>query len=199
VPLSIQIILAAIVLAGSFVICESPRWLAKQNRWDETAKNLSYLRGGADSDSLEIKSELAEIRAQIEEEIQATPGRSLQELFQRRNFLRLVWGCGISFFSIWGGQTALLYYGPIVFGQIGFAGQNAALFASGMFTVIKVVVTVGFLVLGIQQFKRKNLFSFGAFIMAVTMFALGAVLKTHPPTLARATNNTPSGRGMVYY
>jgi MFS family permease len=64
VPLSIQIILAAIVLAGSFVICESPRWLAKQNRWDEAAKNLSYLRGGADIESVEIKSELAEMHAQ---------------------------------------------------------------------------------------------------------------------------------------
>jgi sugar porter (SP) family MFS transporter len=199
IPLSIQIILAAIVLAGSFVICESPRWLAKQNRWDEAAKNLCYLRGGADVVDLEIKSELAEMHAQIEEEIQATAGRSMKELFQRGNFMRLVWGCGISFFSIWGGQTALLYYGPVVFGEIGFGGQNAALFASGMFTVIKVVVTVGFLVLGVQQFKRKNLFSLGAFIMAVTMFALGAILKTHPPFTGHTTNNTPSGRGMVCY
>lgn len=199
VPLSIQIILAAIVLAGSFMICESPRWLAKQNRWDEAATNLCYLRGGADMDSVEIKSELAEMQAQIEGEIQATAGRSMKELLQRRNFIRLIWGCGISFFSIWGGQTALLYYGPVVFGQIGFVGQNAGLFASGMFTVIKVIVTIGFLALGIQQFKRKNLFSFGALIMAVTMFALGAILKSHPPVPGRATNNTPSGRGMVCY
>ena len=197
IPLSIQIILAAIVLAGSFVICESPRWLAKQNRWDEAAKNLCYLRGGADVVDLEIKSELAEMHAQIEEEIQATAGRSFKEIFQRRNFIRLIWGCGISFFSIWGGQTALLYYGPVVFAQIGFVGQNAALFASGMFTVIKVIITVAFLVLGVQQFKRKNLFSLGALIMAITMFALGGILKNHPPVPGHATNNTPSGRGMV--
>lgn len=196
VPLSIQIILAAIVLAGSFAICESPRWLAKQDRWDEARNNLRYLRG-ADTDDLDLKTELAEMKAQIEEEIEATAGRSLKELFQRRNFIRLVWGCGVSFFSIWGGQTALLYYGPVVFGQIGFVGQNAALFASGMFTVIKVIVTVGFLVLGVQQFKRKNLFSLGAFVMAVTMFALGAILKTHPPSPGHVSNNTSSGRGMV--
>jgi sugar porter (SP) family MFS transporter len=196
VPLSIQIILAAIVLAGSFAICESPRWLAKQDQWDEARNNLRYLRG-ADTDDLDLKTELAEMKAQIEEEIQATAGRSLKELFQRRNFIRLVWGCGVSLFSIWGGQTALLYYGPVVFGQIGFVGQNAALFASGMFTVIKVIVTVGFLVLGVQQFKRKNLFSLGAFVMAVTMFALGAILKTHPPIPGHVSNNTSSGRGMV--
>ncbi|RFU26579.1 hypothetical protein B7463_g9769, partial [Scytalidium lignicola] len=195
-PLSIQIILAAIVLAGSFFICESPRWLAKQNRWDEAGQNLCYLRGTVLED-LETKSELAEMRAQIEEEIQATSGRSIKELFQYRNFIRLLWGCGVSFFSIWCGQTALLYYGPVVFRQIGFVGQNAALFASGMFTVIKVVVTIGFLVAGVQHFKRKNLFAIGSFFMAVMMFALGAILKTHPPIAGHSTNNTPSGRGMM--
>lgn len=197
IPLSIQIILAAIVLAGSFVICESPRWLARQDRWDEAHKNLRYLRGGADSVDLELKTELAEMQAQIEEELEATAGRSLKELSQRRNLLRLVWGCGVSFFSIWGGQTALLYYGPVVFGQIGFIGQNAALFASGMFTVIKVIITVGFLVMGVQQFKRKHLLSLGALIMAVTMFGLGAILRTHPPIAGHVSNNTSSGRGMV--
>lgn len=197
-PLSIQIILAAIVLAGSFFICESPRWLAKQDRWDEARQNLCYLRG-SDFEDLEIKSELAEMHAQIEEEIQATAGRSFKELFQYRNFIRLMWGCGVSFFSIWCGQNALLYYGPVVFKQIGFVGQNAALFASGMFTVIKVVVTVTFLVAGVQNFKRKNLLSIGSFFMGAMMFALGAILKTHPPVAGHTTNDTPSGRAMVCY
>lgn len=33
--------------------------------------------------------------------------------------------------------------------------------------------------------------------MAICMFALGAVLATHPPVTGQATNNTPSGKGMV--
>jgi sugar porter (SP) family MFS transporter len=197
IPLSIQIILAAIVLIGSFFIVESPRWLAKQNRWEDAAKSLVYLRG-ASVDDIVIKEELAEIHAQIDEEIQATSGRSIMELFQRQNFLRLLWGCGISFFSIWCGQTAMLYYGPTVYKQIGFTGQNAALFASGMFTVIKFIVTAAFLALGIQHFKRKNLFAFGAFFMAVFLFALGGILKNHPPITGHAINNTPSGKAMVF-
>lgn len=63
VPLSIQIILGGIVFAGSFIIIESPRWLAKQNRWDETTRALCYLRG-ANQDNIELKSELAEMYAQ---------------------------------------------------------------------------------------------------------------------------------------
>lgn len=196
VPLSLQIILAAVVLGGSFTIVESPRWLGKQNRWDEATTSLCYLRGASFEDE-EIQTELAEMRAQIDEEVQATSGRSVKELFQARNFFRLMWGCGIGFFSVWCGQTAILYYAPTVFKQIGFTGQNSALFASGMFTVIKVVVTVGFLALGVQNFKRKTLFSIGAFCMAAMLFSLGAILKTHPPVTGHPTKNTPSGRAMV--
>lgn len=196
--MSIQIILAAMVLTGSFLICESPRWLGKQNRWDEARQNLCYLRG-VELDDVEIQSELAEVQTQIEEEIKATSGRSIKELFQGRNSIRLIWGCGVSFFSIWCGQNGLLYYGPVVFAQIGFVGQNAALFASGMFTVIKVVVTIGFLLFGVQHFKRKSLMSFGSYFMAVMMFALAAILKTYPPVAGHDINNTPSGRGMVWH
>ncbi|KAF4637603.1 hypothetical protein G7Y89_g476 [Cudoniella acicularis] len=195
-PLSIQVILATIILAGSFFIVESPRWLAKENRWDEAGASLCYLRGASAGDA-ELKTEMAEIHAQIEEEIQATGGRSVKEIFQKRNFFRLLWGCGVAFFSIWNGQTAILYYSPSVFKQIGLTGQNAALFASGMFTVIKVVVMAAFLVLGIQRFKRKHLFSTGSFFMAVMLFALGAILKTHPPIPGETSSSTPSGRAMM--
>lgn len=150
IPLGIQIILSAIVLLGSFLILESPRWLAKQNRWEEAEKALCYLRGST-SEDLEIKTEIAEMHAQIEEEIAATSGRSVTELFQSRNLLRLVWGCGVSFFSIWCGHNGILYYGPTVFKQIGFTAQNAALFASGIFTCIKVVVTAIFLITGVSS------------------------------------------------
>jgi len=108
-----------------------------------------------------------------------------------------MWGSGVSFFSIWCGQTAILYYGPTVFRQIGFTGQNAALRASGIFTCIKVGVTILFLIGGVQQFKRKNLLSTGSFLMAALLFALGGILKTYPPDPKHPKNDTPSGKGMV--
>jgi MFS family permease len=110
-PLSIQIILATIILGGSFSIVESPRWLARQNRWDEARISLAYLRGS----SSDLTSELAEIHAQLDEEVCATTGRSFGELLQRQNLIRLLWDCGAAFFSIWTGSNAILYYSPTNF------------------------------------------------------------------------------------
>ncbi|KUJ11555.1 general substrate transporter [Mollisia scopiformis] len=195
VPLSLQVVLGAIILSGSFIIVESPRWLGKQDQWDEAAKALQWLRGASSSE--EVRVELAEIRAQIEEEIKATSGRSIKELFQRQNLFRLFWACGIMVLAVGTGQTAILYYAPTVFKQIGFTGQNPGLLASGVFTVVKVVATILFLTLVVQNFKRKHLFLFGSALMAIMLFTLGALLKTHPPITGHAANNSSSGRTMM--
>jgi MFS family permease len=195
VPLSLQIILGAIILAGSFIIVESPRWLAKQDRWDEATDALQWLRGATSED--ELKAELAEIHAQIEEEIRATSGRSIKELLQRQNVFRLLWASGIMVLAVGTGQTAILYYAPTVFKQIGFTGQNPGLLASGVFTVVKVIVTIAFLTLIVQNFKRKHLLLFGSALMSVMLFTLGALLKTHPPIAGHSANNSASGRTMV--
>lgn len=168
--------------------------LAKQNRWDEATVALQWLRA---SSADELKVELAEIHAQIEEEIRATSGRSIKELFQRQNLFRLLWACGIMVLAVGTGQTAILYYAPTVFKQIGFTGQNPGLLASGVFTVVKVIVTMVFLTLLVQNFKRKHLLLFGSALMSIMLFILGALLKTHPPSPKHSANDSSSGRTMV--
>ncbi|KAF8855198.1 general substrate transporter [Acephala macrosclerotiorum] len=195
-PLSLQIILAVLVMIGAFVASESPRWLAKQGNWDAAIKSLCNLRG-TNAEDQEIIEEIAEMRAQIEEELALTNGRSIQELFTKKNFQRLLWGTTVALFAMWCGHNAILYYGPTVFKEIGFTAQNSALLASGVFTCIKFGSTILFLVSGVQVFKRKTMLMVGAFFMGGFLFALGAVLKAYPPSEKGDGSGSPSAKAMM--
>ncbi|EXJ93760.1 hypothetical protein A1O1_02153 [Capronia coronata CBS 617.96] len=194
IPLSIQIILAGIVTISCWFAPESPRWLARGDRWDDARRSLARLRNLPESDEA-ITVEMAEIATQIDEEIASTNGRSFKEMFMGKNFTRLCWGLGVACLAMWTGHNSILYYGPTVFREIGFTAQDAALFASGMITVIKFGVTGIFVLTGIGIFKRKHLFAVGAFFMGVFMFALGAILATNPPY--KGSEHSPAGRGMM--
>ncbi|RDW76088.1 sugar transporter-2 [Coleophoma crateriformis] len=196
IPLSLQIILAALVVLSSFGICESPRWLAKKGRWDEAASTLAHLRGAAVGD-LEIIEELAEMRAQLDEEVAQTNGRSIKEMFTPKNFQRLLWGLTVALFAMWCGHNAILYYGPSVFKQIGYTSQNAALLASGVFTCLKFASTIIFIAGGVNIFKRKTMLGTGAFFMGAFLFALGAILKSFPPTKPGNGSGSSSAQAMM--
>lgn len=51
---------------------------------------------------------MAEIRAQIEEEVALTQGRTVLELLERHNLVRILWALGVGFFAIWSGHNAIL-------------------------------------------------------------------------------------------
>lgn len=197
-PLSLQIILAAMVILSALVVPESPRWLAKNDRYEEAAKTLRYLRSSADSSDPLIADELAEICAQIQEEIALTSGRTVREIFEVRNFIRILWALGVGLFGMWCGHNAILYYGPAVFAQIGYTSQTAALLASGVFTCIKFGMTILFMAGVVQFFSRKTLMTAGSFFMGVFLFALGGVLAMHPPrTDAESGVESPAAQGMM--
>lgn len=67
VPLALQLGPGLFLIVGTFYCPESPRWLAKQDRWDEAEASLSYMRELPSSDPY-IREELRGIREQLDRE-----------------------------------------------------------------------------------------------------------------------------------
>lgn len=80
------------------------------------------------------------------------------------------------------GINAINYYSPTVFRSIGIQGTNTRLFTTGIFGVVKTVVTLIWLLYLIDRVGRRMLLIIGALGGSVCMWAVGAYIKVAQPT-----------------
>lgn len=115
VPFGFQLVPAGIMVIGLFTVKESPRYLASRGRLHEALDNLAYLRRSHPDDE-NVRNEMAEIEAAIEEERNARVGLGLKEaFFGKGNFVRFVIAFVIFFLQQWAGQNSVSYYAPQIF------------------------------------------------------------------------------------
>jgi len=183
IPVGIQLIPGGLMFIGLFFLKESPRWLMKKNRHKEASESLCHIRCSTIDDP-EIVSELAEIRAAIEEELNATEGVTYKEIFQPANRWRFLIAFLIMVCQQFSGTNSIGYYAPEIFETVGVSKTNASLFATGVYGTVKVVTTGIFLLIGIDKLGRRPALVAGALWMATMMFIIGGVLHTHPPNTA---------------
>lgn len=196
VPVAVQLIPGGLMLCGLVFLKESPRWLMKKGRHSDAAQSLAYIRCES-VDSPDVVKELAEIRAAIEEELNATEGVTWRECLLPGNRYRFITGFVLMFWQQFSGTNRFVvtsqrwstradtcsigYYAPQIFQTVGLSKSNASLFATGVYGTVKVVTTGIFLIIGIDFLGRKKSLIGGAVWMASMMFIIGAVLATHPP------------------
>ena len=179
---------------GLWFLKESPRWLMKQGRYDEATASLAYMRL-EDPSNPEIVQEIAEIRAAIEEELNATEGVRWKECLTPSNRMRFFTGFCIMFWQQFSGTNSIGYYAPQIFETVGVSKTNSSLFATGVYGTVKVITTAIFLVIGIDHLGRRKSLMLGAAWMMTMMFIIGAVLHTHPPT--NVSTVSPASISMV--
>jgi len=152
---------AAVFMVLLMLVPESPRWLAKQGRYDEARGVLARIVGPE-----RARAEVDEVRAAIAQE-----QGNLRQLFGPGLRIALVIGLALAVLQQITGINSILYYGPRIFKSAGFETNTAFLQ-----TVLVGAVNVTFTLVAIatvDKIGRKTLLLFGATGMGVFMVLLG--------------------------
>lgn len=99
IPLALQLVPGLLLALGMFFVCpESPRWLARQDKYDEAEKVLCNLRGLPNHHEYLVR-EMGEIRQQIEERstLKMTKKEQFMKLFQKGTRNRMAIGLALMF------------------------------------------------------------------------------------------------------
>lgn len=102
-PWGLQMIPAIFLFAAMIFLPESPRWLAKKERWNEATQVLTLVHGKGDSNSPIVTKELEEIREVVEFE-QANADVTYLELLSPKMINRTHIGV---FTQIWSQLTGM--------------------------------------------------------------------------------------------
>ncbi|KAF4495039.1 quinate transport [Fusarium agapanthi] len=162
---------------GMLFCPESPRWLALRDQWEKAGAVLPDVRKLPVGHAY-IQQELLELKMQIDQEreiMQDTGFWALQKEcwtlpWNRKRALLTV---AIVTLGQWTGTGAINYYAPTIFSGLGLSSTTTALFAQGIYGVVKVVTCLIFIFFLADSLGRRKSFMFGGAIQAFCMFFVG--------------------------
>ncbi|PSN74257.1 high affinity glucose transporter [Corynespora cassiicola Philippines] len=176
IPWGLQMLPAVLLFIGCIFLPESPRWLAKNDRWEECQSVLALVHAKGDMNAPFVNLEMQEIRQMIEFERQ-NASVSVTELFKPKMLNRLHVGIFTQIWSQLTGMNVMMYYITYVFGMAGLTG-NINLVASSIQYVINVGMTI-FALIYIDRWGRRGPLIAGAILMATWMFANAGLMAAH--------------------
>ncbi|GAB1743203.1 hypothetical protein NU219Hw_g9059t1 [Hortaea werneckii] len=195
IPFAVQLIPGGLLLIGAFWLRETPRWLMQKNRREEALKNLSWIRN-LPADDIYMVEEVAYIDGSLEEQASAI-GIGFWKPFKavannRQVQYRFILGSMLFLWQNGSGINAINYYSPTVFRSLGVDGDTTFLM-TGIFGVVKTVITFGWLFFLIDNLGRRPLLMIGAAGGSVCMWIIGGYLNANPVTDGGSVNNLSGG------
>ncbi|EGX50917.1 hypothetical protein AOL_s00054g653 [Orbilia oligospora ATCC 24927] len=202
IPLALQLLPGVLLLCGIFWCPETPRWYAKQERWEEAIATLSWIRKLPASHEY-VRGELEEIRRQVSSRNLPSENRNtkryyLSRIFQKGTRNRIGIGLLLMAFQNLTGVNIITYYSPRIFETLGIQGTDTKLFATGFYGVAKTLGMIIFSVWLVEKVGRRRSLIWGAFIGSIPMWYLGGyVLKSDPTEAAIRGDVARSGWGYL--
>ncbi|KAJ5721279.1 general substrate transporter [Penicillium malachiteum] len=196
IPFAIQLIPSGMLMLGSLWIRESPP-LALSPR----PACPGYEQPLLDPD-IYITEEVAAIDT-AHEAMKATVGLGFWQPFKAlraRPLLcyRLFLGCMLFFWQNGSGINAINYYSPTIFESLGVQ-TNTVDIMTGIFGIVKAVMTVIWLLFLVDQFGRRNLLLVGAITGSICMWVIGAYVYIVEPTKHDITSLNGSGIAAIFF
>ena len=173
IPWGIQMLPAILLFFGMTVLPESPRWLARKDRWEECREVLTLVHGKGDPNSPFVNAEMQEIGEMCEFERQHADV-TYWELFKPNMIHRTMVGMWCQIWSQLTGMNVMMYYITYVFSMAGYSG-NGALLASSIQYIINVICTVPALI-WVDRWGRRPTLLVGAAFMMVWMYANAGIM-----------------------
>ncbi|KAJ5559029.1 Major facilitator superfamily domain general substrate transporter [Penicillium sp. DV-2018c] len=173
IPWGVQMVPAILLFLGMMILPESPRWLARKDRWEECQSVLALVHSKGDMNSPFVAAEMQEIRDMCEFERQNKDVTYL-ELFKPKMINRTMIGIWTQIWSQLTGMNVMMYYITYVFNMAGYEG-DATLLASSIQYIINVVMTVPALI-WVDRWGRRPTLLIGATLMMIWMFANAGIM-----------------------
>ncbi|PSS00825.1 galactose-proton symporter [Coniella lustricola] len=184
IPLSLQAI-PAVILFFAMVLCpESPRWCARNGQWSKAARVLSKL-SNLDTEHPYIRRELQDMAEQLDMERRLIGRASSWTLLKEMwlipgNRKRALISVGLMVCQQMTGTNTINYYAPQIFENMGLPTTRAQLFATGIYGVVKMVSSLGFLIFAADSLGRRKSLLMSSVGQAVSLYVIGVYERWYP-------------------
>jgi sugar porter (SP) family MFS transporter len=196
IPISLQMVSGAILVAGMFTVPESVRWLVKQGREEEGWASLTWVRA---SDDAAVRAEFAEIKRAIDEDRATKAGLQWSELATKENRGRVVSGCLAFMFQQATGASALAYFSPKFFGIIAGENVDRSLLLTALFGAVKLIACSFFVLVVASRVGRRGPLVVGGVVLFCCLFPVSMIQKfVVVPENAGDEPVPPTGIAMVF-
>jgi len=177
-PWGLQMVPAIFLCFAMMLLPESPRWLARHDRWEEAVEVLALVHAKGDVNSPFVAKEMAEIREVVEFE-RANADVTYMELLSPKMINRTHIGLFTQIWSQLTGMNVMMYYITYIFTMAGLG--NSVLLPSSIQFIINVVMTVPGLI-WVDKWGRRPTLLVGAFLMMTWLWINAALLATYGKT-----------------
>ncbi|KAI8623186.1 quinate permease [Xylariaceae sp. FL1651] len=201
IPFAVQLIPAGLLFIGALWIKESPRWLFSKGKREQAIANLCWIRK-LPADDMYMVEEIGYIDEEVERyqrEVGAGFWKPFASLKKPKVQWRVFLGSMLFFWQNGSGINAINYYSPTVFSSLGITGTNTGFLTTGIFGVVKTVLTFVWLLFLIDHLGRRKLLLFGALGGSICMWIIGAYIKIADPEHHPSENIPPAGIAAIFF